>query len=360
MIIVVQTKLPPYRIPFFLALSKRIPLKVLYAEFENMSEEDLPERNNIFVPVSKSTLNFFGKKFAWLSISSLLKSEKAEAVVLELSNYNLNLLYFSIIKPFLNFKLLGWGHGYFRKDKIGIRKIPRYIKKFTGTMCDSVIVYTKGGKDYLKQIGVNSRKIHIAWNAVGFPSSKNQLSAERKFYSRRCVFLGRLIPEKNPGFTCQVIERLNSGKERFYLDVIGDGPLLEPLKEKYANQDFITFHGSVIDDKKLGNILTDCSILINPGYLGLNIVHALAYMLPIVSVKDGVNGIYHSPEFEYIRKEQCYISIDCLDVDSFTEAIDLLFSDMHRYIKVALSTEKVLSKLSIERMVKGYLEAFKN
>ena len=357
MLIITQTKLPPYRIPFYVELSKRVSLKVLFAEYENMNEKDLPKKGEIFEMVPKRNFLLLGKKFSWLSVRSRLNSLNPTVVVFELSNYNLNLLYFVIFKFLYSFKIVGWGHGYFRKDKTGSRKLPKLLKKILAIGCDKLIVYTSGGREYLKQIGVNPNKIHIAWNAISYKKDVQLLSIKEKYNAKRLVFLGRLIPEKGVNMACQIVNQLNKKDKNFYLDIIGDGALLQQLKLEHKNNKNITLHGSIINEQELSSILMFGSALICPGYLGLNIVHALAYQLPIISVQDGIDGVYHSPEFEYIKATSSFISLDKLDTESFVKKISTLFSNYNYYVEAANSTQDVLNDISIDRMVNGYLKA---
>ncbi len=358
MVIILQQKLAPYRIPFYTELVKKKKFVVLFSEFENMDESDLAGSPKVFLKIPSIRINFFKWSFFWLSTFTFLRRYKPEAVVFELSNYNLNLLYHLIFKPFYSFKVIGWGHGYFRKDKKGKRLIPRCMKKIIASGCDSIITYTLGGQKYLENIGINRTKIHVAWNTIHVNHLENIKPIGVKFELKRLVFIGRLIPEKKPELACEILLSLNNLKDEFFLEMIGDGPLMSVLKCKYGHVTNINFHGSIIDNIQLEKILNASSAILNPGYLGLNIVHAVAYELPIISPIDSVGSVYHSPEYEYIQNENCLIRVEALDVEVFCCQIRCLFESYSLYSRSVESAKEIGRAASIERMVSGYVQAF--
>ena len=152
-------------------------------------------------------------------------------------------------------------------------------------------------------------------------------------------------------------ENENNIKDPYHLDIIGGGKLLEHLKVKYSNYPYINFHGAIIDESKIGSISLYSFALINPGYLGLNIVHALVYGLPIISVKDGVESVFHSPEFEYIDNKPCFIGNETDETSEYLKNIIMLANDFGRYRSSVQNTQVALSSISLENMVGGFVKA---
>ena len=347
--------MPPYRVPFFVKLSEYFELKVLFSDFENMDSNRIRNYEDIFICVGKRR---FLNRFDFLRVSEFIKRYKPSVIVVEYSNFNLNLFSY-LLKP-RNFKLLVWGHCYHRGDKSGHRYLPNLIKYYVAKSSDAIIAYTKGGKNFLTKMGCDKSKIFVAWNAILFekkPLDENIIQA--KFNSRRFVFIARLIEEKKPELACQIIKKLNENniKDPYHLDIIGGGKLLEHLKVKYSNYPYINFHGAIIDESKIGSISLYSFALINPGYLGLNIVHALVYGLPIISVKDGVESVFHSPEFEYIDNKPCFIGNETDETSEYLKNIIMLANDFGRYRSSVQNTQVALSSISLENMVGGFVKA---
>ena len=229
MIFIVQSKLPPYRVPFFLKCAEYFTIKVLFGEFENMHATKIKKYGDIFIQVEKSI--FFNQ----LNISKEISEFKPKVIIFEYSNFNLNL--FQYLFSIRKFKLIIWGHCYNRKDKVGRRIFSRILKKIIAKMSDAVIAYSQGGKDFLELIGCRSEKIFVGWNAIEFKNKPiSQSVIKKKFDSRRLVFIGRLIEEKRPNKACEIIESINRNCGGGYsLDIIGDGEMMPELKSKYGN-----------------------------------------------------------------------------------------------------------------------------
>jgi len=73
-------------------------------------------------------------------------------------------------------------------------------------------------------------KIHLLRNAVEVPLSA--VSREQQLHVLRCLFMGRLIPEKNISFLLQVFARI--AKANLRLTIIGDGPLQSVLADQIS------------------------------------------------------------------------------------------------------------------------------
>jgi glycosyltransferase involved in cell wall biosynthesis len=66
--------------------------------------------------------------------------------------------------------------------------------------------------------------------------------------------VGRLDPEKNPLLLLEVLRRLREEEPRWHLTVVGDGPLLQSLRERAADlgvADAVTFFGYVAQGERL-------------------------------------------------------------------------------------------------------------
>jgi len=84
------------------------------------------------------------------------------------------------------------------------------------------------------------------------------------------------------------------------LDIVGDGPCLNELKElvsNYSIEEKVNFHGSIYEEDKLARIFLAASIFVVPEAAGLSVMHAMAYGLPVITSDD---ECIHMPESEAI------------------------------------------------------------
>lgn len=89
-----------------------------------------------------------------------------------------------------------------------------------------------------------SKCVYIPENAID-PTRFNKTSAQSQTMPLRACFIGRLVPYKGPDMLLEAAaDMLRDG--RLALDIIGDGPLFESLREQARSEGIeaaVTFHG---------------------------------------------------------------------------------------------------------------------
>ncbi len=106
-----------------------------------------------------------------------------------------------------------------------------------------VVTVSKSTKDCLMKLGF--RNISIVHNGLDVEPMKK---VEKRFDKLRLLFLGRLRKTKNPEDAIKSFLQIKKRYSNCELRVIGDGPELGRLKQKYAKQ--VIFEGYVDNSKK--------------------------------------------------------------------------------------------------------------
>jgi len=99
---------------------------------------------------------------------------------------------------------------------------------------------------------------------------------------RRLCFAGRLVPQKNLETLFEAVRDMD-----IRLDIIGDGPLRQPLENAAAGNPNIVFHGRVPNDA-LPEYFNRCSAFILPSlYEGhpKTLIEAMACGLPVIATE---------------------------------------------------------------------------
>lgn len=114
------------------------------------------------------------------------------------------------------------------------------------------------------------------------------------------VFVGRLSPEKDVGTLVEAWASIDAP-----LRIIGDGPLLEPLKA--AADSRVTFQGSLKHDEVFSELRNSAFVVVPSIWyepFGLAVVEAFSVARPVIAsrsgsleeiVEDGVTGLLFSP-----------------------------------------------------------------
>jgi glycosyltransferase involved in cell wall biosynthesis len=105
----------------------------------------------------------------------------------------------------------------------------------------------------------------------------------------RLLYVGRLDPPKGLDVMLRAAERARSSVE-FELDILGTGSLEPLLRQRYAQKDWVRFHGSV-NQKTVAEFMSHATVLLVPSLwlenAPVGVVHALFANLPVLGSRIG-------------------------------------------------------------------------
>ncbi len=268
--------------------------------------------SNFFKQASK--LSFFPG-----AIKHILKT-KPDAV-LALNNTTQLTEYIALfICKLTGIKFVWWTHGFNHhqlKNQFFQNIKKRYALSFL-SQGDSIITFSPAGKDYLVKNNIRAAKIFTASNTLDtdkLQNLKKSLSVNfnkeqflrSKFpcYKKSAdsvvlLFSGRLNINKKVDNAIRTVKLLHDRGVCARLLVVGDGKEKESLISLTAQlglQDQIYFAGSVFGDEMVTPYFLASDLFIMPGYIGLAIVHAFAFDLPVITEDIKI----HSPEIQYLK-----------------------------------------------------------
>lgn len=119
------------------------------------------------------------------------------------------------------------------------------------------------------------------------------------------TFTGVLNRNKNLQTVLNVLNALNHGEKRYFLHIVGDGPLEVKFK-KYAMEKGITqdlkFYGYV-NEKELVRIMDKSDIFILPSFqetFGISYIEAISRGVPVIYSKNqGIDGMFEEGQVGY-------------------------------------------------------------
>jgi glycosyltransferase involved in cell wall biosynthesis len=279
--------------------------------------------------------------FDWVLIPAEKKNLPLFIYAMKLRKQNSSLRLFSYNHPVL-------------KSKNGkITLLDKLITKFYYRKLDRVIFYTEQSHDWaISNSFIETNKAFWANNTIdNIEIDKHynyQLPPKDKL---RILFLGRLIASKRLDQLLEYYTILKLKTPSLQLEIIGDGPDSQIIKEASKNDKSIIWHGALVDEAKIAPILQRISLVFIPGHSGLSINHAFAYGRPYVTLK----GPSHAPELEYIDQGVNGFVLDG-DFDSNIETINNLllnrtiletFCDNAKSKGEYLSVEKWVNQLKL-------------
>lgn len=250
----------------------------------NVSKKDFGKSQ-----IVKNELNKIFFNFNWVLIPAEKKNILLFLYALKLKKKNPSVRLFSYNHPIL-------------KSKNGkVTFFDKWLTKFYYKKLDRVIFYTKHSHDWaVKNKLIEPNKAYWANNTIDNTEVDKYYNYQLPPHNQpTIVFIGRLIPSKQVGLLITYFSTLKKTIPNLSLEIIGDGPEQDIVKEAAANHKNIIWHGTLVDEEKIAPIMARASMVFVPGHSGLSINHAFAYGRPYITLESN----RHGPEISYLHRE---------------------------------------------------------
>jgi len=366
---IIQPVVLEYRVAFFNTLacldglqiqvyaSKRLP----YADLKSVSKfED-------FIHLNHPCIGFIGNRLLWqkrLRISEDLRS--GDVLVVSgnprfLSNFPL------ILKAKRrNIGVVWWGHGW----SAGSSQITATIRRSIMRWMDVILLYTDKEVEEYKQRGFSPDKLFatnntidqkpiqkamLAWSASRLDKFKIQNNLLDK---RILLFCSRLTAKSGLDLMLYALARLSKIESNYLLVVIGEGKEKQRLM-KHAEilgiSGYVQWVGSIFDQMQIAPWFMSAECLVYPGAIGLSLIHAFSYGLPVITHGNMLN---QGPEIAALQNGENGLLFSEGNVDDLVKKI--LFLTEHPDIRSKMSKQAlntVANKFSMDNMVKQFVNA---
>lgn len=259
-----------------------------------------------------------------------------------------------------------WGHHVSVGSKeLGIR-IRLFLTKF---LSDVVLCYTKQGINWFAARGWK-KPVFATGNTINLGAVKAAIAAwtpdklaafqrEQAIAGQELVVFCSVLRWKT--HLEQLIEAIASGEIKHRgtrLVVIGDGEGRETWAKKAVEKglgDRIIWVGALRDQMKIAPWFLSSKAYVYPGPIGLSIIHAFSYGLPVVCHD---NPAHHGPEIEAMTAGTTGLVFKENDpADLARQIVDLLADDNRRQKMSRDVQELAYTRYGIESMVANYCEA---
>lgn len=261
--------------------------------------------------------------------------------------YNIDIIHGHYLYPAGLIAVLG---GMFTKKKVYVtshgsdmfclypqHKFMRPIIRFVLKRADVVLAVSESLKEEILKTNIPNieKKVRLNWNTVDINEFKianndsDHHSENNSNYNFKnelnipkdkpiILFVGNIIKRKN---VATIIDAKKQLKSDCFLVVVGDGPLLNSLKEKVKveNVEDVIFTGARND---IANVIQSSDLLILPSYsesFGLVLIEALACGKPVIG--SNVGGI------KEIITDDVGLLVEPTDSKGLANSIDLILSD---------------------------------
>lgn len=295
-----QPIVPEYRVALFDGLGVRYGERI-----EVWASERL--RNDVSFLLSKMRYDYTHplKKigpFVWQKGLSLKNLRKGDVVVVCGDIHQLSSMWIAFKAKLCGIKVVWWGHHISAlANKMNVMIRLAVAKRLS----DIYLCYTDAGIAYLEQRGFLPGRVFATGNTIDLLAVKRAISSWdgiRKFGDKKTlIFCGVLRDKVRVDVLLKALKILQSLRSDVHCVIIGAGDKLEEWKELSKNLGFgsdVTWAGEIRGQQNLAPWFLSSDLFVYPGRIGLSIIHAFSFGLPVVLNDNAEN---HGPEYDAFR-----------------------------------------------------------
>jgi glycosyltransferase involved in cell wall biosynthesis len=357
-VLIVQQIVPHYRVPLFkqLAASTVAQYTVAFGkEHKGSSLESLVEEPGF----AKRLLgnHFLGRPPVLTYQGGLLSTVLRKEYEVVIAEFNLRIL--SNIAACIAAKLRGvrfvwWGHG------IGPSKnaLSRRLRMLFVRLADAIIFYDQMNANLFVRWGTPKEKVFVAWNSIDTSAIDEVARSWDGKRRNRIICIGRLIPQKKVDLLVRAFAELKPGApDDSLLTVVGDGPeagRLHLLAQELGIKAHVEFTGELTKQDQLAAYFNSSFVSVSPGYVGLSVIHSLAFGVPVVAA----DAEPHSPEVAALEDGKNARYFRANDPHALAQLLrDLLHDPVTLAGMSKAARETIQGRFSIEAMAGSFDKA---
>ncbi|THH34566.1 glycosyltransferase [Neolewinella litorea] len=358
-VLIVQLILPHYRKSFFDLLVRNQTLDVyITAGSSNAIKVFAPDQEKIKDNLVNKWFKIFGHTFYFqFGLFRSIFTLKPSHIVF--GGPDLHVL--SSILAFVYFR-------FFSKIQVhwwtqGLKRNEGGLKKYLIALSNSVLIYEDEGKSIIQNAIANfSKPITVLKNSIsdqdyGFHESIPSGNFDSPIFM--LLFSGRLTQPKRCDLVIKAVSLLTQKGIPCILNVVGDGETLaenKRLASRLGVEDKVHFHGALYD-KDVIPIFKKSEIFALPGKVGLSIVHALSYGLPVITTNEDI----HSPEVAILQSGVNGSFFEGMSAEALSEELSIWYvrlKNSNQYSKKEIQATVKSAGYTPEQMADNFLNHF--
>lgn len=343
--LILQPHIPHYREEFFEGITNQVG-----CDLACYQDDKITIANNFSNASNKKRTIVSIEKFGFL-IYNPFAFKKYDTLVLMLHFGHLTSWILLLTKIFHGKKIILWGQGISVKRYLKEEVKPSFLLKLMIYFADGVWFYTEKELKQWKKIFPQKKMISLNNTISGVEKildfknglSKGDLKSKYNINQERTfIFCARFNNSyRRVDLLLSIIGALDTDKYAFI--IIGEGK----FKPDFSIYNNVYDFGSVYDDEIKNNLFAIADLYIQPGWVGLSVVEAMAYGKPILTFKR-TEKVLQCVEYHYIKNNENGFIFESLN--SFIQTVNSL-SDDQIEIMSKNAKEYVKENLKMDNMV---------
>lgn len=266
----------------------------------------------------------------------------------------------------LGIRFVWWTHGYDHKILHGrfLQAVKEGFVAFLFRYADAIITFSDAGRDFVIARSVPASRVFCAPNTLNTDrwlelaqevrESSSRVENLRELgldaNARVALLSGRLLSDKRIDDAIYAVEKVRIRFPNVYLVIIGDGPHREHLRclAETVLPGACVFLGDVFEEHRLARIFSIAEAFLLPGFVGLAIIHAFCFGIPLITERTENQG----PEIQYLHDKYNGYLVDGGDVNGLAECLITLLDDSENWQRMSSNAlETVQNEANVHLML---------
>jgi glycosyltransferase involved in cell wall biosynthesis len=255
-----------------------------------------------------------------------------------------------------------WGHGYSKQERIWWR----WLRNALGKQASANLFYDPQTRDAFIQAGWKPERLFVALNSIDhteieaacrwWQNHPHELASFRREHGLDVVlFVSRLQPANGVDLLIESIVPLSRGFPGVKVVILGNGAAerarLGAIARRERAGEHIVFVDGVYDEMKLAPWFLSAKLFCYPANVGLSLIHALWYGLPVVT---GDKLESHNPEIVALEHGINGLMYPHGSREALVEALRTILSDESLRASMSQAArQKVEKRFTVSQMVDG-------
>ena len=268
------------------------------------------------------------------------------------------ILLLAAARRLIGFRLVSYNHPLLRSSDGKVTAMDWWLTRLAFRLYDRVVFYTEEARDWAVAEGlIDRRKAFFANNTLDTATvwEHYQFSVNRS-NPKRVVFIGRLVKNKRLDLLLDYYRALKLHLPDLRLEIIGDGPQAHLAERAAVADPQITWHGAIVDERRIAEIMKRSHVVFVPGHSGLSVVHAFCYGRPYLTCADYPA---HPPEICYLDDAVNGLLLSGDNIASDVPRILRLLADESEYARFCTAAFETAKHLSVENWCRQMSEALR-
>lgn len=361
-----QPALPKYRVPIFARIGAKVNLTVFHGAEKNLTNVDSQEFEHIEVTRRELNLPVI-KNLMWVSKQfQLCGDSKWDVVVLPW-----NTRYLSLLPALIRARINGigtvlWGHGYSKSSgyfqrliRNSVTRLATAVLFYDPATCSKFKDLTGRSNCFVAANSLDPTQINEQINEWNRPEKLAAFQNQNRIQGRDVIlFVSRFDPNNHLECLIRALPEIQQQHKNVLAVLIGGGPdqqRLESLVKELKCEELILLTGAKYQEKDLAPWFLSSRLFCYPSNIGLSLMHAFNYGLPVLIGNDFGRC---NPEIYAFEEGVNGVTFEEANPSSLAEkAVEILCNPTHlsSLSKGAKHTAETVT--TIDKFIDGYSEA---